>query len=81
MVFVMIGKGNKTLEMVIRNNGIEEVVGSIPSGSTKLLLVFAAFLASRSVPDISGISRVLRQKARVRDSKIGDFVRQFGESL
>jgi hypothetical protein len=24
---------------------------------------------------------VLRQKARVRDSKIGDFVRQFGESL
>src|SRR5208283_1467996 len=35
-----------------RFNGIEEVVGSIPSGSTKLLLVFAAFLASRSVPDI-----------------------------
>jgi hypothetical protein len=58
MASVTTGKDDKTSESAIRNNGIEEVVGSIPSGSTTLTYCFCYVLSltdsPRHVRDLAG---------------------------
>jgi hypothetical protein len=58
MALLTTGKDDKTSESAIRNNGIEEVVGSIPSGSTTLTFcfyyIFSLVDSPRHVRDLAG---------------------------
>ena len=53
-----------------RCNGIEEVVGSIPSGSTTQVVDNTGFSVSLNSVDMSGTCARRRKKKRTRDGEI-----------